>query len=224
MLILFGKPSKATFNFNFQTRLQSVFTGSIAVIILLLAIVTMYYVRNSRETNLTDQLNEKTYSVLIELQHKLSGGTQLTDADSESLSGLLRKFSMVFFSDINLYNTSGQLIATSRPEIFEKGLLSKNINPQAFEELFVDDKLFYFTDEKIGSLTYYSSYVPLFQNENKPSGIINLPYFARQNEVRQSYYQMLFTFINLFVILGIIGIFIALILSKILRLMVLALI
>jgi len=216
MLILFGKPSKATFNFNFQTRLQSVFTGSIAVIILLLAIVTMYYVRNSRETNLTDQLNEKTYSVLIELQHKLSGGTQLTDADSESLSGLLRKFSMVFFSDINLYNTSGQLIATSRPEIFEKGLLSKNINPQAFEELFVDDKLFYFTDEKIGSLTYYSSYVPLFLNENKPSGIINLPYFARQNEVRQSYYQMLFTFINLFVILGIIGIFIALILSKIL--------
>jgi nitrogen fixation/metabolism regulation signal transduction histidine kinase len=129
---------------------------------------------------------------------------------------MLRKFSMVFFSDINLYNASGQLMASSRPEIFDKGLLSENINPQAFEELFVDNKLFYLTEEKIGTLTYYSSYVPLILNGNKPSGIISLPYFARQNEVRQSYYQMLFTFVNLFVILGIIGIFIALVLSQVL--------
>ena len=214
VLFLFGNRPRTLFNFNFQTRLQSVFTGSIAFIILLLAVITMYYVRNNNEKNLTDQLNEKTYSVLIELQHKLGEDTELKDYDEETLFQLLRKFSMVFFSDINLYSPSGQLIASSRPEIFEKGLLSENINPQAFEELFVDNKLFYVTEEKIGTLSYFSSYVPLILNEDKPSGIINLPYFARQNEVRQSYYQMLFTFVNLFVILGIIGIFIALVLSR----------
>ena len=216
VFFIFGSRSQTTFNFNFQTRLQSIFTGSIAFIILLLAIITMYYVRNNNEKTLTDQLNEKTYSVLIELQHKLSGDTDLKDYDQETLFQLLRKFSMVFFSDINLYNSSGQLIASSRPEIFEKGLLSENINPLAFEELFVDNKLFFVTEEKIGTMAYFSSYVPLILNENTPSGIINLPYFARQNEIRQSYYQMLFTFVNLFVILGIIGIFIALILSKVL--------
>ena len=216
ILFLFGSRTQTTFNFNFQTRLQSIFTGSIASIILLLAIITMYYVRNTNENNLTDQLNEKTYSVLIELQHKLSSETDLKDYDKEALFQLLRKFSMVFFSDINLYNTSGQLIASSRPEIFEKGLLSENINPQAFEELYVKNKLFYITEEKIGRLSYFSSYVPLVLSENSSSGIINLPYFARQNEIRQSYYQMLFTFVNLFVILGIIGIFIALVLSRVL--------
>jgi signal transduction histidine kinase len=216
ILWLFGSHSKTSFNFNFQTRLQSVFTGSIAFIILLLAVITMYYVRSNREKNLTDQLNEKTYSVLIELQHKLGGDANLKNYNEEALFNLLRKFSLVFFSDINLYNSSGRLLASSRPEIFEKGLLSENINPQAYEELFVDNRLFYLAEEEIGKLTYYSSYVPLILDRDKPSGIINLPYFARQNEVRQSYIQMLFTFINLFVILGIIGIFIALILSRVL--------
>jgi signal transduction histidine kinase len=216
ILFLFGSRTQTSFNFNFQTRLQSIFTGSIAFIILLLAIITMYYVRNTNENNLTNQLNEKTYSVLIELQHKLSNETDLKDYDKEALFQLLRKFSMVFFSDINLYSTSGQLIASSRPEIFEKGLLSENINPQAFEELYVKNKLFYITEEKIGRLSYFSSYVPLVLSENSSLGIINLPYFARQNEIRQSYYQMLFTFVNLFVVLGIIGIFIALVLSRVL--------
>jgi signal transduction histidine kinase len=216
LLFLFVSRSGRSFNFSFQTRLQSIFTGSISLIILLLAVITMYYVRSNREKNLTEQLNEKTYSVLIELQHKLSGHTDLNAYDKETLYQMLRKFSMVFFSDINLYDASGRLLASSRPEMFEKGLLSENMNPQAFEELYMDDKLFYFTEEQIGTLSYYSSYVPLFLQEGKPTGIINLPYFARQNEVRQSYYQMLFTFVNLFVILGIIGIFIALILSKVL--------
>ncbi|MCF6341608.1 MAG: HAMP domain-containing histidine kinase [Bacteroidales bacterium] len=216
VLFLFGSKPENLFRFSFQTRLQFIFTGSIALIIMLLAIITMYYVKNNNEKDLQEQLNEKTYSVLIELQHKLGGEISLKDYDKEMLFQLLGKFSMVFFSDINLYDASGQLIATSRPEIFRKGLLSENINPLAFEELFVDNKLFYLTEEKIGTLAYYSSYVPLILNEDKPSGIINLPYFARQNEVRQSYYQMLFTFVNLFVILGIFGIFIALILSKVL--------
>jgi len=215
-LFYYGQKSSTLFNFNFQTRLQSIFTGSIAFIILLIAIITMYYVENNRVKNLTDQLNEKTYSVLIELQHKLGGDTELENYDEEMLFQLLRKFSLVFFSDINIYNTSGQLIASSRPEIFEKGLLSENINPIAFEELFVDNKLFYLTEEKIGTLEYYSSYVPLRLHEGAPSGIINLPYFARQSEVRQSYDLLLFTFVNLFVILGIIGIFIALVLSRVL--------
>jgi len=221
VLFLFGRKSESVFRpfvfgINFQTRLQIIFTGSIAFIIILIAIITMYYVRNNNEKNLTDQLNEKTYSVLIELQHKLGGEANLEDYDEEMLFQLLRKFSMVFFSDINLYNSSGQLIATSRPEIFDKGLLSENINPMAFEELFVDNKLFYLTEEKIGTLSYYSSYVPLILDSSKPIGIINLPYFARQNEVQHAYNQMLFTFVNLFVILGIFGIFIALLLSKVL--------
>ncbi len=213
-IMFFGKDAITFFMLSFRARLQVFFITTIAVTIFIIALITTYYAENNNQERLKAQLNEKTYSVLIELQHKLGGIHSLDEVKIDELYPLLRKFSLVFFSDINVYDPSGKLIATSRPEIFRKGLLSELINPLAFEEIFVDNKLFYTTEEKIGELTYYSSYVPLNLGESEPLGIVNLPYFARQTEVKKSYYLMIFTFLNLFVIAGIIGTFIALLLSK----------
>jgi nitrogen fixation/metabolism regulation signal transduction histidine kinase len=163
-----------------------------------------------------DQLNEKTISVVVELEYKLMNVSTIEQADQEELQRMLEKFSKVFFSDINLYSNSGQLIATSRREIFIKGLLSENINPMAYEELFVKNKLNYITTEHIGNAYYFSSYVPLNLNGFQSAGVVNLPYFAKQSEVARAYYLMLFTFINMFVMLGIAGTFLALLLSRVL--------
>jgi nitrogen fixation/metabolism regulation signal transduction histidine kinase len=183
---------------------------------LIIAIITTYYAENSNKERIVTQLNEKTYSVLIELQHKLGSINSFDEYQMDELQPLLRKFSLVFFSDINIYDASGKLVASSRPEIFRKGLLSELINPMAFEEIYVDNKLFYTAEEKIGEMAYYSSYVPLNLGDNEPIGIVNLPYFARQTEVKKSYFEMIFSFLNLFVIAGILGTFIALFISKLL--------
>ncbi|MEE4258703.1 MAG: ATP-binding protein [Bacteroidales bacterium] len=215
-LTFFSRQALSYFALSFRTRLQVFFIGTISVTILIIAIITTYYAENSNKERLVTQLNEKTYSVLIELQHKLGSITTFEEFPTEELQPLLRKFSLVFFSDINVYDPSGKLVASSRPEIFRKGLLSERINPLAFEEINVDNKLFYTAEEKIGELVYYSSYVPLNLGDNEPIGIVNLPYFARQTEVKKSYYLMIFSFLNLFVMAGILGTFIALLISKLL--------
>ena len=212
-ILVFRSDVFAVFMLSFRTRLQVFFIITISVIIFVIALITAYYAEYNNKERVITQLNEKTYSVLIELQHKLGGITSPEQIKTEELYPLLRKFSLVFFSDINMYDPSGKLIATSRPEVFRTGLLSELINPLAFEEIYVDNKLFYTTEEQIGALSYYSSYVP-FMGETEPLGIVNLPYFARQTEVKKAYYIMIFTFLNLFVIAGIIGIFIALLLSR----------
>lgn len=215
MLILFGRQARTLMALSFQSRLQLTFLLTISLIITLLAAITLFYANQNNENRLVDQLTEKTNSVIIELQHKLSEEVSFDQIDHNELQYLLRKFSLVFFSDINLYDLSGELISTSRPEIFNKGLLSDKINPMAFEELFIMNKLFYITQEEIGATSYYSSYAPLLLSGKQPAGIINLPYFAKQSEESRSYYLMIFTFINTFVILGIIGTIIAILLSKI---------
>ncbi len=215
-MLFFSREALSYFALSFRTRLQVFFIATISVTILIIAIITTYYAENSNKERLVTQLNEKTYSVLIELQHKLGSINSFDEFQMDELQPLLRKFSLVFFSDINVYDASGKLVASSRPEIFRKGLLSELINPLAFEEIYVDNKLFYTTEEKIGELAYYSSYVPLNLGENEPIGIVNLPYFARQTEVKKSYFLMIFTFLNLFVIAGILGTFIALFISKLL--------
>jgi signal transduction histidine kinase len=215
LIVIFGRKTRSQLALSFRNRLQILFVSTISFVIALLALITLYYVEANNEHKLREQLNEKTVSVLIELEHKLSSDTSLYQKDESYMIDLLRKFSLVFFSDINLYNTSGQIVASSRPEIFQRGLISENINPLAYEELFVKNKLFYITQESIGKASYYSSYAPLILNTGQTVGIVNLPYFARQTEVRKAYYLMLFTFINLFVIFGILGALLGLLLSRI---------
>lgn len=213
-LIVYARKAFYLFRLNFKTRLQTFVIASLTLTFVLMAVATLIYIEDSSREDLEKQLTEKSNSVLIELQHKLSSVTNLQSQDTEFLHQLLRKFSLVFFSDINLYDKSGYLVATSRPEIFEKSLLSSYINPAAFNAIFKENKLNFITEEKIGALKYYSSYVPINLNNDYPIGIVNLPYFARQTEFTKSYYIMLSYLINIYVIIGIIGTLIAVIFSR----------
>lgn len=199
---------------NFRIRLQFFFITTITLMMVLFAVITFYFLKNNNATGLKSELNEKTQSVIIELQHKLSAVDN--KYDKENLYQLLSKFSMVFFNDINLYDNTGKLLAASRPEIFTRGLQSTRINPEAYKMLKFDNQLYFLTEEKLGNLTYNSSYAPLVLDQNQLFGFINLPSFARQYEAEKSYYLLFSAFINLFVLLGILGTLLALLLSRIL--------
>jgi signal transduction histidine kinase len=199
---------------TFRNKLQLFIIGTIIFTIALLAMVTLIFMKNNAIDETKKQLEEKTYSVFIELQHKLANEITFSSEENVHLETLLKKFSQVFFSDINLFEPSGKLAATSRPEIEEKGLLSKIINPAAYQAIMINHQPSFITQEKIGSLTYYSSYLPLFLSKNKPQAIINLPYFARQSEISQTYAGLLATFINLAVLIGIIGTILTLLISR----------
>lgn len=213
-LIIYARKAFYLFRLNFKTRLQTFVIATLTLTFVLMAVTTLIYIEDNSREDLEKQLTEKTNSVLIELQHKLSTVTDLQSQDTDFLHKLLRKFSLVFFSDINLYDRSGHLIATSRPEIFEKSLLSTYINPLAYNTIFFENKLNFITEEKIGALKYYSAYVPLHLNNDYPIGVVNLPYFARQTEFTKSYYIMLSYLLNIYVIIGIIGTLIAVIFSR----------
>lgn len=207
--IVYGSQFNHLFNLNLRARLQMFFMVALSTLTLTTAVIILYYTNQNNTDKLHTSLNEKAHSVLIELQHKLSSYNSLEEVSPGELEELLQKFSVVFFTDINLYDSRGIIIATSRPQIFNEGFLSDLINPKAYEEIMVDNLLFYNCTEKIGNLKYYSTYLPLFITSDKVEGFINLPFFARQSEQKKSFRFMLFTFINMFVILGILGAIVA---------------
>ncbi len=214
--LFYGRALRKLFRFSLRARLQLVFFGSVLSIFVLLSVVTLYYFNEANHRRIESELKEKAHSVLIELQNKLRNRESITDYSHKLLESYLQNFSMVFFSDINLYDTSGRLIASSRPEIFEKSLQSKWINPKAYYRIQLKHQLFYLSREQIGKLKFYSSYMPLTLDNGREAGMLNLPFFARQGEIQHSYYQMLANLINLFVITGILGFVFMVLLSKIL--------
>ena len=189
------------------------------IVVLFVSFVLTAFSVISKSTDLSENkqkqiLNEKMQSVLIELKHKISNEQlSISPENHKYLNYLLTKFSNVFFTDINLYNTSGQLIASSRLEVFEKGLIGKQMNTQAYYELNKLSQTSFMHKESIEKLNYLSAYIPIKNKHSKIIAYLNLPYFAKEKELRADIATLISTFLNIFILLflatGVVAIFIS---------------
>ncbi|PKP53930.1 MAG: hypothetical protein CVT92_01840 [Bacteroidetes bacterium HGW-Bacteroidetes-1] len=202
------------FAFTFRMKLQMLILSSLLVSFVIIGLSTIYYITNVYKEKNNDFLAEKTQSILIELEHKLKNEDLTKENLHDYLHQLLLKFSLVFFSDINIFDLNGRLIASSRPEIFDQGLISKLMNPMAFKAMNIENKLFYLHQEHIGNGQYLSSYVPFKDAQGNALAYINLPYFAKESERRNEISTLVLAYINIFLLLMGISVTLVLILSR----------
>lgn len=199
---------------TFRFRLQALIVSSLLGSLIIIGLATIYYLANVYKEKNEDFLFERTQSILIELEHKLKDEDINKPELKDYLHQLLLKFSLVFFSDINLYNIDGKLIATSRYNVFDEHLLSEQMNPVAFNKLVSDEVLYFIQTERIGSVAYLSSYVPFRNNMGEVMAYINLPYFARETKMRTEVTSLIITYLSLFLLLASVAVFFVLILSR----------
>lgn len=202
--------------FNFRQKLQLSYIVILLFSFILIGIVVAYITISQYQTKHYENMKEKLNSVNMELDNKLSGEKYLSSdwkGDGyTSLNELLIKLSNIFNTDINLYNTTGFLIATSRQEIFDRDLTSPRINNVAFNNL----KILrgeYYQKEKIGKLEYLSAYVPYTNADNKVIAYLNLPYFRMQSVLAKEISNLIVAVINFTLLLILITMGLAVIIS-----------
>ncbi len=203
---------KDFFNFSNSVRAAMIFIVLISFIII--GVVTLKYIKNINSNKNYKNITEKAHSILIELEHKLSGADTLTEGMSDYTNELLVKFSNVFFTDINLYDLHGNLFATSRDKIFSEGLISRKMNPDAYFGMRTTGTTLFVNEECIGTLKYLSAYIPLRNYNNKNLAYINLPYFATQGEQQKEISTFVAAFINIYLFLVVFSVIIAIIISR----------
>ncbi len=207
---------------NFSTKIQLFVIVSIFLSFILFGWATTYYIKKQNFEKNQTLLQEKVQSVLVELEHKLGGKQELNTTMYDEMTYYLVKFSNVFFTDINLYDKSGKLLASSRPEVFDKGLIGSQMDTEAYKAMRLAKKSHYTHNENIGQLNYLSTYVPFRNNQNKILAYMNLPYFAKQheldNELSSFYTALVNVYGLLFLISAIIAVFFANYISEPVRL------
>lgn len=206
--------SKHKISFNFRTRLQLSMSAVILFSFMVIGIFTLYYIQNLNKQKNNDILSEKTHSILVEMQHKLFDATVIGEDMAPYIGELLVKFSNVFFSDINLFSLDGKMIASSRSQIFDEKLISTQMHPKAFKELSKKTSSLFIQNESIGKQNYLSAYIPFVNDRNKVIAYLNLPYFAKENDLKREISTFLVAYINIYVILIAISILIALVISN----------
>ena len=199
---------------------QKIMLWTISMLLFTLVLIgTFSIVYNIRQfrANHYKNLSEKILSVYVELEHKLSYESRLdkswTSPGYPTLNDLMVKFSNVFYTDINLYDSAGTLLATSRPEIFREKLAGNRMNEEAYYHMSVLEESEFIHKESLGDLEYLSAYMPFLNNDGHLLAYLNLPYFTKQYVLTREISNMIVGIVNYMVVLILLTIVLAVIIS-----------
>jgi signal transduction histidine kinase len=209
---------KTIFEPNFKNKIQYSMISLIFISLILIGGGTLYFNERQYFKKHNEIISEKLQSINLQLlqildkEHKIDPQWRMYPYNN--LNDLLINTSNIFYIDINLYDPEGNLIATSRPEIFDKGLIGKKMNAKAYAALTNEAKAEVVHNENIGNLNYISAYVPFKNKDNKLLAYLNLPYFTRQEELSREISTMVVAAVNIYVLLLLITFLIAVFISR----------
>jgi two-component system nitrogen regulation sensor histidine kinase NtrY len=216
------KPLPDLFSLTFKDKIQYAMIFILVTSFFIIGLVTIIHFTSQYDDNHIERLVSKQVSILANIEYELRGDDAsflsrrengaINEDGSRNLD--LTILSDVHSMDVNLYDLQGNIINTSQPDIYEKGLISEKMNAEAYKNLVVERKSQYINNEVIGTLRYLSIYVPVQNLDGRLVAYLNLPYFAKEKELREELASYLVALINVYVFLLVMGGFIAYILSN----------
>ncbi|QHL87090.1 GHKL domain-containing protein [Nibribacter ruber] len=129
-------------------------------------------------------------------------GAVLFKGRADSLSRRVNRLADISQAELNIYDAKGQLRISSQPALFEAGVLSTRLNPQAYGVLRQQGLNRVLLDEKAGTLPYRTIYVPLRDKPtDAPKGYLGIPFFDSEKELNSKLIQLITTILNIFTVL-----------------------
>jgi signal transduction histidine kinase len=182
------------------------------------AATIIFFIQRYNKNN-KDRLSRTIQVMSDELRDKLSNEKQnniflgLNDSSgAEKIQLAISEISEIHNADINIYDENGILQVSSQPFVYNKGILSRLMDPMAYYHMKRLRKSQYVQNEKYGQLKYLSIYTPFKSREPEIRAYINIPYFASTMELKQEISNFLVAIINLnafiFLMAGVIAVFI----------------
>jgi two-component system nitrogen regulation sensor histidine kinase NtrY len=218
MVIPGFKKFKFNESFNFKNKIQYSLIGLLILSLIVVGGFSILFSIQQYKNKQKSIISEKMQSVYLELENILQNEETLSGqtvyGDKGRLDDILRNMSNIFYTDINLYNPEGKIIASSRPEVYDKGILGTRMNAYAYYQLSQNYKTDHLQNEVIGNLKFISGYTPFVNNNDKLLAYLNLPYFTRQSAFTEELSGLILTIINFYVFLLFISILLAVFISR----------
>jgi len=214
---LHGEPLPFRWPATFRARIQSVIILIIVLTFVIIGVITVWNTGLQYDQYHHERLNRKVKQVLAGLEYFRSteGMADWFDflKEPNKLTNEIGILSNIHSMDVNIYTADGRLVASSQPAIFDKGLINRLIDPVAFYHIRTMYETQFVNQEQIGDLKYLSAYIPLTGQQGKLQAILNVPYFAKERNLRNEISDFLVYFINLYVLLlvlaGMVAVFIS---------------
>ena len=191
-------------------RFQMVVLVALGASFFLVGPVSVFYLRNLYAQKVNETNFDRTRTLSLDITSEVDFSFLKTPGFAAELDEILRRYSETFFTDINVYDVNGKLLATTSPELTELEIQSSLMNAEAFHNMQGERMLYFINEETMGNAVFQSSYIAIQDNTGKTLAYLNIPYFTSQSDLRSEIVHYILTYIN--IVLLIIFIFIPVVL------------
>ncbi|HUC81644.1 MAG TPA: ATP-binding protein [Flavisolibacter sp.] len=187
---------------------------------LVIGIATIsFFIQRYKRSNV-EQLSRAAFGAVNAMEQEVEKKGLLTNnvinfsdtASVAALQGVLGDIANAHGLIVNIYDLNGNLKATSDNEVYQRGLLSWKMNPQAYYDLRSKHLVQRAEEETANQLAYQSIYIAMRSKEGKTYAYLNMPSFYSEISLQQEISNFMVTIINLnafiFLVAGVIALFI----------------
>lgn len=179
---------KFSFSFSFQSSLRNrILFPSIAFVLfsyIAIFYFTVRYFKNLDEKYYSADVESKSNTIVTNVIRELNEMYSYTLESPTAISDLLKRYSESHQNAMHYFDNNGFLYATTEQNIFDKGIISKYMDPSAYNILKSGIEKMYKTDENIGKFHYKSAYYTIQDSANNKLGYLELPYYSRDRKMR----------------------------------------
>lgn len=167
---------------GFRTRIRWILIITVTIALLILAGVSVKFVFDRNKVDSMNIMSEKISTIQNIIESQCLDVDNINDVSRAEWTNLLQDVSTITKSDISLFSSTGQICASTVGEIFDKALLSRRIDGEAFHSIMHNYQRHCIQREESDGRKYYSLYAPVFNKKGKVIAIVNAP-FNRYTEV-----------------------------------------
>ncbi len=199
--LVFKLTKKRFIRTNFESSLREQIQRGIIMVTLAsfvaIAIITILYYSSEyddyHKSRLLRKISSTARTAVWQIHEGQDSIPKLPDA---------RSLADIHKIDVNIYDLGGNLLSSSEKVIFERHLISRKMNPIAFQLLRNEQQNLVSQKEVINNFNYLSAYVPLMDKNDVTIAYLNLPYdlAGSRNIGSQDVAEFLGTLLNVYVI------------------------
>jgi two-component system, NtrC family, nitrogen regulation sensor histidine kinase NtrY len=188
----------------FSARIQLYLNLAFFVPLIIVSITTLGLTSRSSQEQLNAEYLNKSRVFGQQLTGYLNEYVSDVDESRGTLTNQLADLAKLSNLDANLYNTQGQLLASSQPLIFESNLISRYIDVQAFFKI-VTGQNHVIEAEQVGKLRYFVAYTAIKSPQTGDLiGILGIPFFQSVYLLERVQTDILSNILNIFAVIFIV--------------------
>ncbi|MDP4214057.1 MAG: HAMP domain-containing sensor histidine kinase [Bacteroidota bacterium] len=203
---------------NIRSQIHTTIIFVSLFLFLVIGVSTIFFLINRYNRNNQDRLSASLKVMAGEIESRLASyalkdpaSNPILSMPHDELEKLINNTAEIHNAEINLYDLNGDLIISSTPFIYAKGILSEQMNPLAYFYMNRLNSIEFFNQEKMGGITFQSIYCPVRIDKGHTSAYLNIPSFNTEDELNDEISRFLVTIMNLnvfiFLIAGTIALF-----------------